>query len=907
MAKQQIFLENILNQYDSYTYNWSIHMLHPNNVHRFEENIASNNVKTLAHSGVETEINIQSVEQVLNLAFKGANNQDRTGLANMFGITFIEPGGTTFFTRILKAARDLDIENHLQACYLLELKFLGYNEDGRAVQIPIGPFYYMCTLINLSFNYNDGSTIYVGDFLETHQDAYKTQLLHIKSKIDNIQASTFGEFITKLEETVQKQEDYDAYNSVSRELANTYKLKCKEQAWLDAEFGTAAGSGAFRNISVSGDGKLNFSIPQGTSVSDAMVCALLQTKYFRKIPTISGAFHKDNPNDAIAKAKSFEEISSWFIFDNTVSYGTYDTRAKVYSKTIVYDMYKFAVPEVVHDADSFQEMIKDSNLQSKRLKNIVENGLLRKRFDFTYTGLNTEVLGFDVQLNNTYYVLQGLHQGIVSERSSSLGDETGLNAELNKSKTEAATIKKQIDANNSIIRKSKAEIEALKEQMSNMDYKSSIAEVASIDQSITNAKDKIVQKEAENVRLQEQIDENSENFENFQKIQERIREKQKLRTIPPVSKRYITQSEVTGTRPDQQEGDLPVSFVPMPISSKATAGPDTDDPASAVMLGAVELNLSTLADLVQTQIQVRGDPYWLGKPKSAHNVLNPNSNRDGRRGAPYDLGGCSYFLNMNFPVYPDEQTGLMNIPESNFGIVGLYRVYRVVANYADGQFNMTLEAFRDNSTNIGLVWDEISSGFIDIDAIKQEDSFKQQELEEETLEDQPEEENPGSNLGIVEDGDANGTVTESQASVAGVRKLAIASDLKQILQTAGQRAGVNVDVRSGGQDSSTGFTGSDRHNNGHAADVALTLADGTRLNANNPQHLPIIKNFIAEAKAAGATGIGAGNGYMGDNTFHIDNASLYGQGSAGYWGGQLEDGTFRSKNAPQWLRDIMTG
>ena len=140
-----------------------------------------------------------------------------------------------------------------------------------------------------------------------------------------------------------------------------------------------------------------------------------------------------------------------------------------------------------------------------------------------------------------------------------------------------------------------------------------------------------------------------------------------------------------------------------------------------------------------------------------------------------------------------------------------------------------------------------------------------------------------------------------------MRKLAIASDLKQILQTAGQRAGVNVDVRSCGQDSSTGFTGSDRHNNGHAADVALTLADGTRLNANNPQHLPIIKNFIAEAKAAGATGIGAGNGYMGDNTFHIDNASLYGQGSAGYWGGQLEDGTFRSKNAPQWLRDIMTG
>ena len=46
---------------------------------------------------------------------------------------------------------------------------------------------------------------------------------------------------------------------------------------------------------------------------------------------------------------------------------------------------------------------------------------------------------------------------------------------------------------------------------------------------------------------------------------------------------------------------------------------------------------------------------------------------------------------------------------------------------------------------------------------------------------------------------------------------------------------------------------------------------------------------------------------MGDDTFHIDNASLYGQGKAGYWGGPLDGGTYRSRNAPQWLKDIVTG
>jgi len=46
---------------------------------------------------------------------------------------------------------------------------------------------------------------------------------------------------------------------------------------------------------------------------------------------------------------------------------------------------------------------------------------------------------------------------------------------------------------------------------------------------------------------------------------------------------------------------------------------------------------------------------------------------------------------------------------------------------------------------------------------------------------------------------------------------------------------------------------------------------------------------------------------MGDNTFHIDIADSVGQGAPGYWGGPLDNGTFRARNAPPWLRDIFTG
>ena len=79
-------------------------------------------------------------------------------------------------------------------------------------------------------------------------------------------------------------------------------------------------------------------------------------------------------------------------------------------------------------------------------------------------------------------------------------------------------------------------------------------------------------------------------------------------------------------------------------------------------------------------------------------------------GADYTRGGVSYFLNINFPTYPDHETGLMNIPEANFGIVGVYRVHTVVASYNDGQFTMTLQSFRDTNTNVGKLWTILSTG-----------------------------------------------------------------------------------------------------------------------------------------------------------------------------------------------------
>ena len=176
------YQDNVLNQYDSYTYKWKMMMVHPDEAHKFEQltKPSSNRVVVMAESGVESEINIQTVNQSLVLAFK--RNRDRNGLANMFSINLVEPGGATFFNRIILAANRLGIENHLHACYMLELKFIGYNSDGTTDEDMVGPFYYVCTMTGLTFDYSEGATSYRADLIETHQEAFRPQMLHLKQE-----------------------------------------------------------------------------------------------------------------------------------------------------------------------------------------------------------------------------------------------------------------------------------------------------------------------------------------------------------------------------------------------------------------------------------------------------------------------------------------------------------------------------------------------------------------------------------------------------------------------------------------------------------------------------------------------------------------------------------------------------
>jgi len=104
------------------------------------------------------------------------------------------------------------------------------------------------------------------------------------------------------------------------------------------------------------------------------------------------------------------------------------------------------------------------------------------------------------------------------------------------------------------------------------------------------------------------------------------------------------------------------------------------------------------------------------------------------------------------------------------------------------------------------------------------------------------------------------------------------------ITTLGQGAKIRV---TSGQEGDQPQHGSNRHKTGLAADFQVFRPDGTLVNIGDPDAL----NFASKAAQFGVRGIGAGNEYMGANTFHFDMMphADYSPDQGPVWGSWAQD------------------
>ncbi|QWW71373.1 SH3 domain-containing protein [Rhizobium sp. WYJ-E13] len=134
-----------------------------------------------------------------------------------------------------------------------------------------------------------------------------------------------------------------------------------------------------------------------------------------------------------------------------------------------------------------------------------------------------------------------------------------------------------------------------------------------------------------------------------------------------------------------------------------------------------------------------------------------------------------------------------------------------------------------------------------------------------------------------------------------IRNLPISDELKRVLARSADLAGVDeIRITSGGQPAKgegTRRTGSTRHDRGRAADLQV-IVGGSAKSFTDRNADPIIIGFVTACAANGATGIGAGVGYMGDRTIHVGFGTSVNDHSKLTWGAGGH-----ATNAPSWLQE----
>jgi hypothetical protein len=618
------YLPNPLNNYSTYSYNIALYMVNPTKVGNIND--LSNKILIADNSKI-ANYNIQSVEQIHTVG----NDIVRASYANRFDITITEPNGTTFFSKIVMSAQELQIYNHISAMYIIEITFPARDNQNKPTRYP-SKFYYPVTFVTVTANIDKGGSTYNIVAYENSTTGYSYLNVVSKSTL-SITGSTVGEVITELNNALNRAEEISWITDINTQHKNEYEITfdADTKDWERWPIESAGEKINSDYISTDGD-KIIFNMIYGTDITEFIGIILKSTVEGKKIPAYSGGTIRANPSEPATSGAS--KIPYTYKVISNITNTQYDFLKNDYAKKINYKIKKHLATSLIVDPAYVVQSVGKPAEQQVRISSLRDSGMLRKRYDYLFTGRNTEVINLDMKLQNTFYTMTPVYGGQINDPIQ--------NATQGNTPT------------------------AIQEKIKNMSQlKSRIVEFS---RAISSRIDPFVKRELER------------QLENA---------KQEFQTMFVPEDILSCKSPIMPCHPDKS-------------AQATTSGPNTNsNESSELMMGAVNANIQNSGDLLEIEINVKGDPYWLGKPNSFYSYSIADDLAD------YEIGGNMFYLRVNLPT--NETANGRRLVQPDFTLTGVYRVINIISQFRNGMFTQFLKAYRDTSIQPELVLSELEN------------------------------------------------------------------------------------------------------------------------------------------------------------------------------------------------------
>lgn len=334
-----------------------------------------------------------------------------------------EPLGFTMYERLMIAARAMGWRNPIEARYAVSVAFNGWKKDG-SFDSKIHRTTWMCVLTDVRSDFDSSGTKYTVVLIPSGQVAFEEQNIRnqrtVTCEIKNTLEATLKEMSTAINKANGGQQDA---NNKSEQIPITYDFKLGSRLsslnlkmYTDPQVGTDTSK-------LSNENKTTYTMQGGDTMEDILKRIVLNATNVADhlIPNLKA----DGTRDANTPP-SVGDLEKWLLVQSEVSYSTFDATTGKYRKNITYVIDSHLRPDIATQPPG-------NGGSMARYQSYIANGLLNKRYDYLFTGKNTEVLEMKIDFNPMWSQLLGGYSKMPVSDPIATDQETKKSTESDKS------------------------------------------------------------------------------------------------------------------------------------------------------------------------------------------------------------------------------------------------------------------------------------------------------------------------------------------------------------------------------------------------------------------------------------------------------------------------------------------
>jgi len=748
--------DNILDTYDLPTYHFRLYMMSDSAVQqKLFGKVARTQRVVIAESGL-TDVGIENV-QIRSIG--AISKETGIGQATNFSFELHEPFGAVLLDKISDAAKFLGVKNFSKSPYYLELSFRGRETGDSSSQegdqgdlrelVWIWPLHFT----RMSLNVGTGGSIYAINAVIFGDLAYTNQASDLQKPV-SVTATTVKEFFDSFE-TQMNDRAATKTKSSGYQLADTYKFIIddsilSESIVPDRLEDRQNRSGGYEFA----DGKMVFTFQPPTSIDRIVENVLSLAPLFQK--KIKGTADKDALGDSKAGEEAITQTLYRLIADTTV--GEYDEKREDYQH-----MYRYLI--VPYEMTTIQTPSNNAaNVTSEqRVESLQRKGRIKKIYNYIYTGLNDQVLDFDLTFNFNWYIALPLQAGVSTNPAAAESMATADDAQRGASEIAADGINKGrnflakaagfnpisffedqfnqfVDTNFSGVNQTAADIssnvDSVQAQVNDAQVAANTA-IGSVTSTVQSGIPAIPETIGGVVLPPNPI---SNTISAINQITSFTR----LPRVPTVN----SNTSLSGGQAQRELRELDVLLddptitgqkenLPLKTSLSETMSGDTNADTAQLAQSPGRTMLSAMfnqarspigADLLNINLEIKGDPYWLEPPPTSREnapqssldriLANRGNTPTGDSAVAVPTAGelqdftvadsataQTYMVFRSFtPQEFDPNTGLTPAgSKSNNVLNGVYAIRQVEHKFSSGQFTQSLHGIRDPKVNLANV------------------------------------------------------------------------------------------------------------------------------------------------------------------------------------------------------------